>query len=56
MTIHPSGSADAPESPRPCTPIIQLCRADLRGERIAELTLFLGPDHFAPFGLAPSLP
>jgi RNA polymerase sigma-70 factor (ECF subfamily) len=28
----------------------------LRGEHIAELTSFLGPDHFAPFGLPASLP
>jgi RNA polymerase sigma-70 factor, ECF subfamily len=28
----------------------------LRGEHIAELTSFLGPGHFAPFGLPPSLP
>ncbi|MCC5581825.1 sigma-70 family RNA polymerase sigma factor [Microtetraspora sp. AC03309] len=28
----------------------------LRGERIAEITSFLGPDHFTPFGLPASLP
>ena len=28
----------------------------LRGEHIAEITPFLGPDHFAPFGLPASLP
>jgi hypothetical protein len=28
----------------------------LRSEHIAELTSFLGPDHFAPFRLPPSLP
>jgi RNA polymerase sigma-70 factor (ECF subfamily) len=28
----------------------------LRGEHIAEITSFLGPDHFAPFGLPASLP
>jgi RNA polymerase sigma-70 factor (ECF subfamily) len=28
----------------------------LRGEHIAEMTSFLGPDHFAPFGLPASLP
>ncbi len=28
----------------------------LRGERIAEITSFIGPDHFAPFGLPASLP
>ncbi|WP_327139508.1 sigma-70 family RNA polymerase sigma factor [Nocardia sp. NBC_01327] len=28
----------------------------LRGERIAELTSFLGPDHFTPFALPLSLP
>ncbi len=28
----------------------------LRGEHIAEITSFLGPDHFAPFGLPTSLP
>ncbi|WP_405882107.1 hypothetical protein OG762_27920 [Streptomyces sp. NBC_01136] len=32
-------------------------RADhLRGEQLAEITSFLGPDHFAPFGLPASLP
>ena len=25
----------------------------LRGNRIAEITSFLGPDHFTPFGLPP---
>jgi RNA polymerase sigma-70 factor (ECF subfamily) len=28
----------------------------LRGEHIAEITSFLGPDHFAPFGLPASTP
>ncbi|MEU7896119.1 RNA polymerase subunit sigma-70 [Nonomuraea sp. NPDC049152] len=28
----------------------------LRGERIAEITTFIGPEHFAPFGLPASLP
>ncbi|MBB4933370.1 RNA polymerase sigma-70 factor (ECF subfamily) [Lipingzhangella halophila] len=28
----------------------------LRGERISELTSFIGPEHFAPFGLPDSLP
>lgn len=28
----------------------------LRGEQIAEITSFLGRDHFAPFGLPASLP
>ncbi|MFG1688664.1 sigma-70 family RNA polymerase sigma factor [Nonomuraea sp. NPDC049269] len=28
----------------------------LRGERIAEITSFVGPEHFTPFGLPPSLP
>ncbi|MFF5208236.1 sigma-70 family RNA polymerase sigma factor [Streptosporangium sp. NPDC000396] len=28
----------------------------LRGERIAEITSFIGPDHFASFGLPASLP
>ena len=28
----------------------------LRGERIAEITSFIGPEHFAPFGLPASLP
>ncbi|MCW2939763.1 MAG: polymerase subunit sigma-70, partial [Actinomycetia bacterium] len=28
----------------------------LRGERIAELTSFIGPDHFVLFGLPASLP
>jgi len=28
----------------------------LRGEQIAEITSFIGPDHFAPFGLPASLP
>jgi len=28
----------------------------LRGEHIAEITSFLGPDHFAPFGLPASVP
>ena len=28
----------------------------LRGEHIAEITSFLGSDHFAPFGLPASLP
>jgi len=28
----------------------------LRGERLAEITSFLGPDHFAAFGLPASLP
>ena len=28
----------------------------LRGEQIAELTSFIGPGHFAPFGLPASLP
>ncbi len=28
----------------------------LRGEQIAEITSFIGPDHFVPFGLPASLP
>jgi RNA polymerase sigma-70 factor, ECF subfamily len=28
----------------------------LRGDRIAEITSFVGPEHFAPFGLPASLP
>lgn len=28
----------------------------LRGERIAEITSFIGCDHFPPFGLPASLP
>jgi RNA polymerase sigma-70 factor (ECF subfamily) len=28
----------------------------LRGDHIAEITSFLGPDHFTPFGLPASLP
>jgi RNA polymerase sigma-70 factor (ECF subfamily) len=28
----------------------------LRGEHIAEITSFIGPGHFAPFGLPASLP
>jgi RNA polymerase sigma-70 factor (ECF subfamily) len=28
----------------------------LRGDRIAEITSFVGPEHFAPFGLPDSLP
>jgi RNA polymerase sigma-70 factor, ECF subfamily len=28
----------------------------LRGEQIAEITSFIGPEHFAPFGLPASLP
>jgi RNA polymerase sigma-70 factor, ECF subfamily len=28
----------------------------LRGERVAEITTFIGPDHFTPFGLPTSLP
>jgi RNA polymerase sigma-70 factor (ECF subfamily) len=28
----------------------------LRGEHIAQITSFIGPDHFAPFGLPASLP
>jgi RNA polymerase sigma-70 factor (ECF subfamily) len=28
----------------------------LRGEQIAEITSFIGPDHFTPLGLPASLP
>lgn len=28
----------------------------LRGEHVAEITSFIGPDHFVPFGLPASLP
>ena len=28
----------------------------LRGDRIAEVTSFIGPEHFAPFGLPAALP
>lgn len=28
----------------------------LRGDRIAEITSFVGPGHFPPFGLPASLP
>jgi RNA polymerase sigma-70 factor (ECF subfamily) len=28
----------------------------LRGDHIAEITAFLGGDHFRPFGLPPSMP
>ena len=28
----------------------------LRGERVRAVTSFIGPEHFTPFGLPPSLP
>lgn len=49
----PAGTAADPDAPYLSWSVTVLT---LRDERIAALTSFLGPEHFAPFGLPASLP
>lgn len=52
----PSGSVATAIRPLPDRLTWSITVLTLRGDRIAGITSFLGPEHFAAFGLPASLP